>query len=192
MRGVDAFIDESSRETPGGLCYVIAAAVTIDNHPLVRATMERLCGSNRPFLHWHTEDTRRRHQIVEQLTAAVDVHAFVAACHPVGAKRQERARARLLTTLAADLAHEGVDHMVIEARQEPQNQKDRSTLLAAKQAGIAAAMTYSHVGKRMEPLLWVADVIAGAVSLHLTGDDSSYFTQLQPSLLVVRQIEPRP
>jgi hypothetical protein len=51
-------------------------------------------------------------------------------------------------------------------------------------------MVYKHVGKLEEPLLWAADAVAGSISLHLAGEDSTYFAKLQASLLKVRQVGP--
>ncbi len=188
---MEAFLDESSRLTGSSYCYVIAAAVTIDDHVQVREAMRELRAPRSQVVHWHDENAARRREIVGRL-AELDVHAFVHSCHPVAPKAQERVRARLLVAMTDDLAKEGVDHMVIEARKASLDKKDRATMAATKRSGIGRAMRYSHVAKQDEPLLWVADVIAGVVSLHVAGDDSSYFAQLRTSLLVLRQIEPKP
>jgi hypothetical protein len=184
-----AFVDESSRLTDAGYCYVVAAAVVVQDEEDVRDAVRKLPLTPATILHWHSESNRRRREIVERV-GELHIQAIGAGCHPVAAKRQERARARLLTTLVADLAAEGVGHVVIEARQERLNRRDRSTLIAAKKAEIISGLTYEHVDKRDEPLLWLADVLAGALSLHLAGDDSTFFVQLGTSLLHVRTISP--
>lgn len=143
-----AFVDESSRPTEARYCYVVAAAVTIDDPEPVREVMRKPRAPRMPILHWHDEDVRRRQEIVGRL-AELEVHAFAASCHPVAPKRQEGARARLLASLADHLGREGVDDMVIEARQEAGNRRDRSTLLGAKKAGVAPNIGLSRdTGKR--------------------------------------------
>jgi hypothetical protein len=106
--------------------------------------------------------------------------------HPVTPKRQERARRLCLGALADDLVTEGVDDMVIESRQRTQDKADRLLMYRLQQSGRALGLSYSHVNKRAEPLLWAADAIAGAVSMHVAGFDSRYYTNLRTSLLRIR------
>ncbi len=52
---VEAFLDESSRLTRSGYCYVIAAAVTIDDQVQVREAMRELRAPRSRVVHWHDE-----------------------------------------------------------------------------------------------------------------------------------------
>ncbi len=58
--------------------------------------MEKLRVSRSTVVHWHDENAPRRQEIVGRL-AELDVHTLIGSCHPVSAKGQERARARLFT-----------------------------------------------------------------------------------------------
>lgn len=186
-----AFLDESIRAGQGGLRYVVAAGAVVqtDLDP-ARDAFRELLLPRQPYLHWNSEKPVRRLAIVDRLTNFVAM-ALACSSYPIGAKRQEPARAACLTALVGDLKAKGISELVIETRGEVPDRRDRRTLLHARDVGIAPPdLSYRHVGKLEEPLLWVADAIAGAVALHLTGEDSRYFEQLQTSLLVVRRLGP--
>jgi hypothetical protein len=184
-----AYLDESSRQGPNGLCYVVAAAVVAEDEDRARDRLLKLRQPGQRFLHWHDEQRDRRTTVIEGVSET-GVLVLVTVCHPVGNRRQERARQRCLVALAADLASEGVSKLVIESRQPRRDRRDRSTLLGAQQSGIARELVYRHTDKCSEPLLWAADAIAGAVSLHYAGRDSTYFTMLDTDLLRVRRLSP--
>jgi hypothetical protein len=186
-----AFIDESVRAGSGGLLYVVAAGAVVqaDLDP-ARDAFRKLLLPRQPYLHWNTEKPARRLAVLDRLTG-LDAMALACSSYPVGTRRQERARAACLTALVGDLKAEGISELVIETRGESLDRRDRRTLLHARDVGIAPHnLSYRHVGKLEEPLLWAADAIAGAVALHLTGEDSRYYEQLQTGLLVVRRLGP--
>ena len=186
-----AFVDESVRSGSGKLLYVVAAGAVLQaDGDRARDELRKLLLPRQPYLHWNSEKPVRRLAVLDRLTG---LGAMVFACsyYPVGTRHQESARATCLTALVGDLKAAGISELVIETRSEVPDRRDRRTLLDARHAGIAAdSLTYRHVGKLEEPLLWAADAIAGAVALHLTGEDSRYFEQLQTSLLVVRRLGP--
>jgi Protein of unknown function (DUF3800) len=182
-----AFIDESVRAGSGGLRYVVAAGAVLQaDRDRARDELRKLLLPRQRYLHWNSEKAARRLAILDRLSGFVAM-ALACSSYPVGARRQERARADCLTALVGDLKAQGITELVIETRGEVPDRRDRRTLLHARDAGIAASdLNYRHVGKLEEPLLWAADAIAGAVALHLTGEDSRYFEQLRMSLFVHR------
>jgi hypothetical protein len=188
---VIAFIDESVRAGSRRLLYVVAASAVLQaDGDRARDELRKLLLPRQPYLHWNSEKPARRLAILDRLTS---LGAMVFACsyYPVGTRHQESARAACLTALVGDLKAEGISELVIETRGEALDRRDRRTLLHAREVGIASGdLSYRHTGKREEPLLWAADAIAGAVALHLTGEDSRYFEQLQAGLLVVRRLGP--
>ena len=186
-----AFIDESVRAGSGRLLYVAAAGAVLQaDLDRARDELRRLLLPRQPYLHWNSEKAARRVAVLDRLTG-LEVMAFACSYYPVGTRRQEPARATCLTALVGDLKAEGISELVIETRGEVPDRRDRRTLLHAREVGIASGdLSYRHVGKLEEPLLWAADAIAGAVALHLTGEDSRYFKQLQTSLLVIRRLGP--
>ncbi|MFF4340811.1 hypothetical protein ACFY00_12855 [Kitasatospora sp. NPDC001540] len=82
---------------------------------------------------------------------------------PVPVRRQERARAKCLAELVSGLHGFGVDRLHVEAREPSLNERDVRTVMAARRtlpAGSAFRVEHIHGGN--EPLLWIADVVAGA------------------------------
>jgi len=187
MRG---FVDESSRDGPGGLCYVTAAAVAVENEAEARRVLKKLRRPGAVSVHWHDDRAHARRVELLEALADLDLQAFATYRHLVPPRRQERARRQCLAALADDLATEGVTDMVIESRQPAQDRQDRSLMLGIQQAGRAPGLSYGHVMKPDEPLLWAADIITGVLSMHLVGVDSRYFTMMSGSLLHIRALEP--
>jgi hypothetical protein len=56
------------------------------------------------------------------------------------------------------------NHLILESRQERNNQRDRRRIMAAQRAGKASVeLTYRFGLPSSEPLLWLADAVASAV-----------------------------
>lgn len=182
-----AYLDESARQGPFGLAHVLAAAVIIDDPDAARDEMSKLRRPRQRAVHWHDESASRRLVLIRAV-CGLGIQAFATTAHPVASSRLERARQRCLVAITEDLAGEGVDELVIESRDVALDYRDRRSLAGAQRAGIAAGVPYGHTMKRSEPLLWAADVIAGAVSMHVAGVDSTYFVELNASLLHIRDI----
>lgn len=184
-----AYMDESVRTGPDGLAYVVAAAV-VPRGELVTARTglkkRRLRGA--PRIHWHTESYARKLHLVGSL-AELDLTAVVCWTYPISRRGQERGRRSCLTALTGELRQEGIEELVIERRDDPQDRKDRRTLIDARRAGIASPdLSYEFVSAREEPMLWAADIVAGAVSAHVSKDTSDYYARFEARRLVVHRV----
>lgn len=70
-----------------------------------------------------------------------------------------------------------------------QDETDRSVIGAAKRAQVAAGdLVFSHGRSIDEPLLWLPDLVAGAVAARLLGD--TRFTDRLRRLEVLGPFEP--
>lgn len=184
-----AYVDESLRQTTSGL-YLVAAAVIIDE----RADNARhhvrkvLTGHQRRF-HWNDAGEAQRAQMVE-VVGALAPTLLAYACRPLP-KRQDRARALCVGSLVWDLQQLDVSHVVFESRQARNDRKDADTIEQARRAQRAApGLTYAFNRPQAEPLLWVADAVAGAVATHLADGNSGYVGLLPAGLLAIRDIRP--
>jgi len=152
--------------------YVLAAAVI---GPAVsvaaRTLMLRLRGSRSTAkLHWSQMDRIQRKAATEEI-AAVDGLHLIAIGSPVPRRRQERARATCLAALVPELSGVGVRHMRMEARTLVLDQRDVKTVVGARYAlPKGAQLRIDHARGCDDPLLWVADILAGAVRTHYDGD----------------------
>lgn len=92
-----------------------------------------------------------------------------------------------LYVLAAALANLGVSDVSIEARTESLNRRDMRMLDALRSRGtLAAGLAVTFARPIQEPMLWLPDAIAGAVSAHLRGRDSHPYELLKRELTVHR------
>ncbi|MDQ2881448.1 MAG: hypothetical protein M3Y48_09485 [Actinomycetota bacterium] len=160
-----AFADESFREDPTTGCYVLAAAV-LEEESLqpARELMRRLLGSRRTSkLHWHEMD-RLQQKDAAYSVAGIEGFHVVAVGAPVPHRRQERARAACLAALVSELHGRGVEHLLIEARAAKLNDRDIRTVQGARfTLPQASNFRVDHLPGSAEPLLWIADIVAGAV-----------------------------
>lgn len=72
---------------------------------------------------------------------------------------------------------------MLDSRQEGQNKIDRTVLGSV--AGRPRRFSYHHESTRDEPMLWVPDIVAGAVSADVIGATSVYRMELAGVLTVV-------
>ena len=167
-----AYTDESFHEADHGGFYVLAAAVFDETtHDTVRTAMQALRGKRRtPKLHWNEMDTRQQASAAATV-AALDGFHIVTVGTPVPRTRQERARAMCLTRLVAELHSYSVTDLVIEARTTQLDARDITTVRGARfTLPKGSRFHVVHVAGNQEPLLWSADIVAGAVRAHHQGD----------------------
>jgi len=178
-----AYADESFHEAPEGGFYVLAAAVFDARvHNSVRVTMRELRGKRKTAkLHWREMDVRQRSHAAATV-AAVDGFHVVTIGTPVPRSRQERARAKCLNRLVIELHSRAVTELVIESRTQALNARDVATVRGARYClPDGARFHVDHLPGHDEPLLWAADVVAGAVRAHRQGEER--FRQMLESRL---------
>lgn len=99
--------------------------------------------------------------------------SLVAVAAPIDPRRQERARRKCLERLLWELTELGTRDVLLESRQERRDVHDRKAIAAAQQRGaIPADLRYSFGRPDQEPLLWLADAVAGVVSAARAGPPS--------------------
>lgn len=117
---------------------------------------------------------------------AADAHALVMSPCPL--RERESVRQALLTELATVVSRHPAVEVTIESRDSHNDRLDRASLIRARQAGAMNDDTsYVHRQPVQEPLLWLADALAGAVragTLH----DATYLRLLPEDLLTLRQV----
>lgn len=174
-----AFADESFSEHPTAGFYVLAAVVLDSTSgEEVREAMlglrQRLRGRRaNDKLHWNHLARGQREQAVKQVAALACLHV-VTIGSPVPQRRQERARAACLTRLVLELHGMGVRQLLMEAREQELNRRDVHTVAGARfllPKGSSFHVDHDH--GTGEPILWVADLVAGAVRAHRLGDPTS-------------------
>lgn len=179
-----AFGDESgghSNEDPG--VFLLTACVLDESAAVAaRATMEALRPSPNTKLHWREElDRRNRRKIVNTVVALpCEFHVVV---RVAASDRPERRRAKALEKLLIELEAIGVAHLTLESRTTHQDQLDRNVIDGLRARRLIKLIRIDHAVGKMEPLVWVGDVVCGIVADHRIGTPGTFYDELQPKLV---------
>ena len=173
--GLVAAVDETVVELQGGVTYVLAAVIFGEACAARQDARTLTANRTRPF-HWHREGPTARNAAVRFIATHAIATKILA--RRAGRHAQTAARAALLTELVAELANEGVGHVVIESRGQREDGRDRYVILNCFRKLTAPAFSYDWRTKA-EPLLWYPDAMAGVVREHLTDGHSPGFSFLQ-------------
>jgi hypothetical protein len=160
-----AFIDESQSEG-----FYLLAAVVIEDRRMARARVDveslRLAG---PKLHWAKESPHRRAEVLAAVVGFGFTNLVVVRTHKVR-EADERARRLSLRRLVWELDQRGVERAVFESREKSQNSRDADLVRRLRRTQeLRGSLHIDHAAGRSEPLLWLADVVAGGVRAHRTG-----------------------
>lgn len=173
-------IDESGDDFEDVHRYVIGAGVVLpaagrldavrrEAEGLLMATENR----SRPF-HWLKEGPLLRLAMID-LIGRLDVHVYAVVGSAPSRHDIEFLREECLRELFRSVRQHAVDRVVIESRERStrvigQNRRDYGTLIEARHAGeLPASVRYEWVPKN-EPLVWLADAVAGAVLASERGE----------------------
>jgi hypothetical protein len=172
-----AWVDESITFGVVG-SYVLAAVITDPTQcDAMRDELMALRVGRRSRLHWRGEGPDRRAKIVSAI-AEFDLTCVAVVGQPLDAKRQERARRLCMRHLLYRLGELSVSHVVVERRTKSLDRQDMALIEGLRGATeVSEAMRVDLGSPIAEPMLWIPDVIAGALSASLRGD-SGWLGQL--------------
>jgi hypothetical protein len=179
-----AYVDESLRISDG---LYILAAVTIadrdaDHH---RAALRDLLYRRQVRLHWHDESSQRRRHLVAEFCGLEHAGVVVIAAG-MAPGRQERARRKCIDQLLTQLVGQDTARVAFERRHRELDARDRAMVSALRrQQALPAAFGATWESPVDEPLLWLADIAAGAAALAETGDDG-YWRDLSAAFSIER------
>jgi hypothetical protein len=120
--------------------------------------------------------------------SALGLRAVAAIALPGTKRRQERARALCLTKLLWQLAERQVDAVTLESRGSQRRDDDDARVIGGgKRAGtVPKQLVYGHAQPKVEPLLWLGDLVASALTAGIAGEDTTCLAALE---LMVETIE---
>lgn len=167
-----AFGDESMRADPAGNKYILAAAcLDPSSCAEVRLSLVGLAKPGQRF-HWQQSSIEAQRKAVAVVASLPSLHIVVVGA-PVDPRKQERARRQSLGRLLVELAQAGVTELWLESRTQSLNDRDhKSVNMFSAQKLIGERPKVGHARPLEEPLLWVADIVAGAVNSGLGRDPS--------------------
>ncbi|MFE6697388.1 hypothetical protein [Streptomyces sp. NPDC057718] len=180
-----AWLDESFREHESNGFYIIAGTILDPaSEADARLAMRGLKGPRHTAkLHWTEMDRTERKDATQIVAAQKGLHV-VSIGAPVPQRRQERARSKCLSAIATELHGFGISRLCLEARQEELNARDVRTIASVRQTVLpkGTVMRAEHIPGATEPLLWISDIVAGAVRTQRLGD--SRYTDLLGETLI--------
>jgi hypothetical protein len=135
----------------------------------VREMLRSLRYRRQPRLHWHAEEDPRKTKIAESI-GALSLPATVVVGMPLAKSKQERARAKCMGALLPELEAQGVTQVWLEARTPSLSRRDMCLVDALRsQRQITPAIRVDTALPSEEPMLWLPDAVAGAVSASRDG-----------------------
>ena len=142
--------------------------VEVNGDPdLVRAALRELPRTRGGSLHFSKESPSRRIQLAKIVS---DMPVTFTVVVSRTQERLRRARGVCVRNLALHF-HARLTVVVFEARQDAENAHDASVLVGLRSQGLV--LPYEFAGKDGEPLLWISDLLAGAVRQFLIDGDAS-------------------
>ena len=159
-----AYIDESGRVATPGLYVLAAVVVRVEQaesvHEVLRAQVRH---PGRPF-HFRLEEHTDQERLAKTV-GALDLVSVVAVATPVDKHRPERARKLCLTQLLWELQRRSIRDVLFESRRPAQDKEDRKLIAAAvRSQHLEPGLVFGFGHPDVEPLLWLPDLVAGAVN----------------------------
>ncbi len=162
----------AARSTPSASCRCIRAVRTADELSNPGRFFEP--PRKRPF-HWTGEGPIARWRMLDViLDSGIVAVAYYA---HISRRGQRSVRNEMLPRASRWAADEGVEHLVIEASDDVTMSRDQHTLLDTFRESGGVPFGYDWRSKS-EPLLWIADAVAGAVGEFVIGKDDQWFNRL--------------
>lgn len=163
--------------------YLIAAALIDESAvPAVRKALDDLRLGTEVKAHWHGSSSERREALAARISELPIVGVVVV--HSQHDARDRRGRRKCLEYLLPNLAEMPCSTVTFESR----GHQDRSDvdLLQKFRARkiIGAGLRIDHVIGRNEPVLWAADIVAGAVVQRRVGEPK-FWKPLQASIDII-------
>lgn len=166
--------------------YILVATLCSNlEHEDLRDTMRSLLPRGQRKVHWReTTNDRERRRIIDAVAGAGVEHVVVVRDGSPG-ERPERRRRHCLERLCYELDQLGVSRLLLESRGPADDKRDRNLLdtMLAKRT-LPGGLRIGHATGPSEPLLWLPDVVCGAVTHSRLGDDS-YLQALRSTVELV-------
>ena len=169
-----AWVDESVIVGRAGSTgtYTMAAVITDSAHcDELRYELRTLTIRPGVRLHWVAESEKRRDLIAEAV-GRMDIAAILTVGTPMERSRQERARRCCLERVLYELAQFGVSQACLESRAAAQDKRDLRLIDSARRKRlISHDLTVTFARPSEDPMLWLPDAVAGAMSAVVLEED---------------------
>lgn len=148
----------------------------------VREQVRKLALPGQIKLHWTDEGESRRRAIVKRLAELAPMTVVITHLSE-RMKKNERCRRKCLEALYHDMVEMESFDLTLEHRSDAQNSKDRAHIVSLQGQGLDKRVRIDHRRGGDEPLLWIADVLLGAVNAAEIGEPG-HLEALQDTILI--------
>lgn len=182
-----AWVDESMHtatpKMPDGIYLLAATIAEATACDTTRDVLRGLLPRKATRLHWRDQTQRRRRVIADALQNLDVVHTVVIGA-PLDPRRQERARRICMERLLHELCSLDVSRVWVESRTASLNRRDRQLIdvLRSRQV-IPPTLRFDFAFPTDDPMLWLPDVVAGAVGAHRRGGDAQPYETLRAHIV---------
>jgi hypothetical protein len=170
---LSAWVDESvivgwdGRPGVYTLAAVVADSANCDD---IRDRLRALTLSRGGRLHWVDESSKRR-DVIAAAIADIDLAAIVTIGSPMDKTKQERARRCCLERLLYELGLLEVSQVWLETRSAKPDRRDLKLIDSGRRRRlIPPDLQVDFVRPKVEPMLWLPDAVAGAVTAANLGE----------------------
>jgi len=126
-------------------------------------TLRSLRTNGQLTLHWGAESSQSREKIIDVI-ASINMASVVVVGTPLNRKKRDRARAVYMEMLVIANIGKDVAHVLLEERSPSLNNRDfRLVDAICGKKLIPCQMRIDVARPSVEPMLWLPDVVAGAV-----------------------------
>lgn len=173
-----AWVDESMH-VDHGIYLLVAVVCDPTGCDPYRDTLRSLLDTSQPKLHWGQESPDRRTKIIETVSG-FDMTSVVVIGTPMHKRKQERARAVCMESLTIHLAEQGVTQIYLEERESSLNTRDHRVIESIRGKKLIPTELRVDVERpSIEPMLWLPDIVAGAVGQERVRGVSDYVDPLR-------------
>jgi hypothetical protein len=186
-----AWGDESgSQATVDPGVYMLAAALCEhEREDAVRSAMTAARLRYEPKVHWHGRNAFDRRRIAE-LVGGLPIEMLVVVRSGPTSDSIERRRRKCLQAMIMELSDLGCADLVLESRGGADDRKDLVMLDTMRRSKmLQSGLHMAHAKGPTEAMLWVPDVVCGAMTQERVGDGS--YRKLIETRLTVRVVEAR-
>lgn len=183
-----AFVDESKRSNNELQLYILTAFIAIDDATEIeeyRTSLRAHLPPEAEKFHWYGSVDAARTAVIDTVSQ-LEVLFCVVARNMSEGEGDERARKKCLERLAVELESFDVFEAQLESRQSALDHRDRSHLERLRRnKAPGSLLRIGHTEGRSEPLLWVADVVAGAFGDYAMYNERRWRDAIEPKLYAV-------
>lgn len=123
--------------------------------------------------------SRKKQRECLQALSGIAYVDLVVVASPLTGYKQERARRKCLESLLPILERRGVGRLVLESRRPGSDKLDLDYIEFAKGSRLISDIRIEHKHGAVEPKLWVADLVLGAMGDYLTQTGEWHYWEVE-------------